>query len=65
MKMIAKIKRIAESINMWRLAEVGGESDELLECAIRQFGDGMGITSIMSHPDGDTTEHGGEKACTV
>jgi hypothetical protein len=65
MKMMAKFKTIAESIRMWRVAGGKSESDELLECGIRQFGDGMGMTSIMSYPNNDATEHGDEKVFTA
>lgn len=63
--MIAKFKTIAESIRAWREADGEGESDELLECGIRQFGDGMGITSIMNYSDSDATESGDEKVCAA
>lgn len=63
--MIAKIKMIAESISTWRSAEAKPDSDELLECGIRQFGDGMGITSIMGCPDDGAAEHSDEKVCTA
>ena len=63
--MIAKFKTIAESIRTWHVSGGEGESDELFECGIRQFGDGMGITSIMNYPDSEATEHGAEKVCTA
>jgi hypothetical protein len=64
-KMIARIKTIAEAIGAWRVAGEASESDELIECGIRQFGDGMGMTSIMSYPDSDVAEHGDEKVCAA
>ena len=63
-KMIAKIKMIAESLGKRR---VSGESvsDEMLELGIWQFGDGMGFTTILGDTCGDAKDDVTEKVCTA
>lgn len=63
--MKARMKSIAELFSTWRHAGGMYEPEEALECGIRQFGDGMGITSIMSYPDGDDVGEGDKQACAA
>lgn len=62
--MIAKLKMIAASLGMQR--DSGNSvSDDMLENGIWQFGDGMGITSILNVAGEDAEADKGEKVCTA
>lgn len=63
-KMIARLKKIAESLGMRTASSEGNLSDEM-ECGIWQFGDGMGITSIMSYPCGEIDDEANGEICPV
>lgn len=63
--MKTRVKSIADMIRAWHLTGKESESHELLECGIRQFGDGMGITSVMTCADTPAASQGDEKACSA
>lgn len=62
--MIAKLKMIAASLGMQRDSD-NSVSDDMLENGIWQFGDGMGITSILNYAGDDAEEETGEKVCAA